>query len=224
MSYIRKVIGQNERLMVITGLHWIYIAEAIFWGGLIAAIGFAFDSYAMPRSYGNPYFDSGFFTLQHLDRFYTRPAFVFSIVGFVIFLILFTKYLSTEIGLTDRRIIHKRGVIKIDVQQVELEDIRGEHVQHGWLGWLFGYGRIHFDCRFIDDILLPATRDPYRLVKAVHTARMRSEHIPQYGVADLESDITRIDQQRIEAFKAREKLSRLARITKRDFDKVKRSS
>jgi Bacterial PH domain len=223
MSYIRKVIGQNERLMVVTGLHWIYIVGSLFWGGLIAALGFAAEYYLSPLAHYESINENYFVKMHYIDPLYIRPAFITSLTGFAIFLILFTKYLSTEIGLTDRRIIHKRGVIKIDVQQVELEDIRGEHVKHGWLGWLFGYGRIHFDCRFIDDILLPAIRDPYRLVKSVHTARMRSESIPHYGPADLELDVTRIDEQRIAAFKMREKLKRLALLTKRDFDKAKKT-
>ena len=224
MSYIRKVTGNNERLVLLTGLHWIYLAEAILTFVVVFGIGLGLDHILKEYSgYKVIGYDVNLYFLE-IKAEYTQLPLMFGLVGFALFFVIFTKYLSTEIGLTDRRIIHKRGVIKIDVQQVELEDIRGEHVQHGWLGWLFGYGRIHFDCRFIDDVILPATRDPYRLIKAAHTARMRSEHIPAYGEKELGQDIDRIDQQRVEAFKKREKLLRVARITKQDFNKAKKKS
>lgn len=217
MSYIRKVIGHNERLVLLTGLHWIYALEAVLWFGIISGVGFILDRF-LKNYWGFEIigYDVDLIYWQ-ISAKYTQMPIFFGLMGFAVFWVLLLKYLTTEIGLTDRRIIHKRGLIMIDVQQVELEDIRGEFVHHGWLGWLLGYGRIHFDCRFIDDIFLPATRDPYRLVKAVHTARMKSEKIPHYDVGDLEKDVIRIDQQRIEAFKSHEKLKRLALITKKEF-------
>ncbi len=217
MGYIRKVTGANEKLVLITRLHGIYLFMAFFWFAAIAGLGF-FLEYMLWHYAGSKIFtyelDLWFITF---NQEHTPIPWMFTLAGFAVFWPLFTTYISTEVGLTDRRIIHKKGLVMIEVQQVELEDIRGEQVHHGWLGWLFGYGRIHFDCRFIDDVYLPAIRDPYRLVKAVHTARMRHDDIP-YTRDDLDGDIIRIDEERIKAFKAREKLKRMARKTRRDFN------
>lgn len=221
MSYVRKVIGQNEHLVMITRLHWIYFLEAVIWFAAIFGFGLLADHYLWlyAGSHIKHYeIDMYFYTF---DQDHTPIPWAFGFTGVAAFLPLFSTYLSTEIGLTDRRIIHKRGLFMIEVQQVELEDIRGESVKHGWLGWLLGYGRIHFDCRFIDDMYLPAVRDPYRLVKAVHTARMRSEKIP-YTANDLDTDISRINQQRIEAFKTREKMKRMASNMRSTFNIVER--
>ena len=85
----------------------------------------------------------------------------------------------------------------MQIEQVDLDDIRAEHVYHGWLGWLLGYGRVRLDCRLVDDVWLPAMRDPYRLIKASHMARMRHPEI-QYNQEDLASNVERIENQRIE--------------------------
>lgn len=223
MSYIRKVTGANEKLVLITRLHWIYLFEAFAWLFLLTAVGFILDfilwKYAGSKFLYSPLFENIHIFGYQFSQYLTPIPIMFALTGLAVFWPLFTTYISTEVGLTDRRIIHKRGLIMIEVQQVELEDIRGEQVHHGWLGWLLGYGKLHFDCRFIDDVYLPAIRDPYRLVKAVHTARMRHENIP-YTVDDLDSDIIRIDQQRIEAFKARERMKRMRRKFKKDFDRA----
>lgn len=217
MSYVRKVIGSDEKLVLITRLHWIYLVEAILLFVLFLGLGLLVD-YGLWWYAGSKILhyeiDLHFITFNQ-DR--TPIPWMMGLAGIAVFWPLFLKYISTEIGLTDRRIIHKKGLIMIEVQQAELEDIRGEQVLHGWLGWLLGYGRLHFDCRFIDDVYLPATRDPYRLVKAVHTARMRHDSIP-YTVDDLDSDIVRIDQKRVEAFKTRDKMKRLGRRLRREFN------
>ncbi|MGH1457048.1 MAG: hypothetical protein ACRBDI_09725 [Alphaproteobacteria bacterium] len=223
MSYIRKVTGTNEKLILITRLHWIYLIESILWFAAITGLGIFIEymlwKYAGSKILINSLLLNMDIWIFHFDQNHTPIPWMFALAGFAVFWPLFSTYISTEVGLTDRRIIHKKGLIMIEIQQVELEDIRGEQVNHGWLGWLLGYGRLHFDCRFIDDVLLPAIRDPYRLVKAVHTARMRHDSIP-YTIDNLDGDIVRIDEQRIKAFKAREKLKRLGRKTKRDFDKA----
>lgn len=217
MNYVHKVIGADEHLMLVTRLHWIYLVEAFFWLLFFIALGQAVDFslwyYAGSKIFS---YNIDLYFIQ-FNEVRTPIPWLFGLTGLAIFTPLFLTYISTEIGLTDRRIIHKKGLIMIEVQQVELEDIRGEQVHHGWLGWLLGYGRLHFDCRFIHDVYLPATYDPYRLVKAVHTARMRHDKIP-YSVQDLDLDVVRIDTQRLQAFRAREKLKRLARQVRLDFN------
>ncbi len=219
MSYVHKVIGADEKLILVTRLHWIYPLEGLFFFIVITAFGvfvnnimWNYAGYLLP----NFEIDLHFMVISH--SFYALVPLAFGVTGFLIFWALFTSYISTEIGLTNHRIIHKKGLFLIDVQQVELEDIRGEDISHGLLGWVLGYGRIHFDCRFIDDVYLPAIRDPYKLIKAVHTARMRHEKIA-YNTDDLDMDIERIDNARVKAFRAKAKLNKIDRKFRKDFNK-----
>ncbi len=222
MSYIRKVIGSDEKLILLTRLHWIYLVEAFMWLIGFIALGLLLEYmlwYFAGQNIVN--FKIDLYIVQ-FNQNYTPIPWVFSFAGIVIFLPLFLKYISTEIGLTDRRIIHKKGLMMIEIQQIELEDVRGETIDHGWFGWLLGYGMLHFDCRFIDDIYLPATRNPYRLIKALHTARMRHENI-LYSIDDLDRDIVKIDQARVDALRARDKLKRLGRKLRGDFNRAEKN-
>lgn len=219
MSYIKKIISPQEKLMVQTRLHWIYLVESILWFAGIFIFGLVTDHYLTAYADAKMfYYYIDIFGFQ-FDRYRAPVPYIFAAMGLFAFWSVFSVYISTEIGLTDRRIIHKKGLIMIDIQQIELEDIRAEDVNHGIFGWLFKYGRIHFDCRFIDDIYLPAIREPYRLVKAVHTARMRHEKVV-YTEDDLDADLNRIDIEVMKTYRARENLRKLSRAIMLDFRKA----
>ena len=218
MGYVHKVIGADEKLILVTRLHWIYPLEGLIFFALTTVLGvFINDIMWVNAGYLLPDFEIDLHFISIKYSFYMMIPLAFGLIGFLMFWSLFTSYISTEIGLTNHRIIYKKGLFLIDVQQVELEDIRGEEINHGWLGWILGYGKIRFDCRFIDDVYLPATKNPYRLIKAVHTARMRHEKIA-YNMDDLSLDIERVDNARVKAFKSRERLNKIGRKVKRDFN------
>ncbi|HBR69700.1 MAG TPA: hypothetical protein DEA55_10035 [Rhodospirillaceae bacterium] len=195
MSYIRKVITNEEKLLSTFRPHWIYFFEGAFWFAGLTVIGFIADYYLYV------YFGQHAVTFDidlkyiHFSEMNTPIPWLFSFAGLAVFWPLFLLYISTEVGLTNQRIIHKRGLIFIEIDQVDLEDIRAEHVVHGWFGWLLGYGKIKLNCRFIEDVILPAIRNPYRLVKASHTARLKHPLI-EYGQDEFRANMERIDQQR----------------------------
>ncbi len=218
MGYVHKVIGADEKLILVTRLHWIYPLEGLIFFALTTVLGVFINNIMwINAGYLLPDFEINLHFMSISYSFYMMIPLAFGLIGFLMFWSLFTSYISTEIGLTNHRIIYKKGLFLIDVQQVELEDIRGEEINHGWLGWILGYGKIRFDCRFIDDVYLPATKNPYRLIKAVHTARMRHEKIA-YNIDDLSLDIERVDNARVKAFKSRERLNKIGRKVKRDFN------
>lgn len=193
MSYVRKIINSKEKLLLITRPHWIYIAEGCAWLGGFILTGFIADYYLYK------------FILMHDIRFTVDLYFIsfnqndsfmpwiMAIVGAGIFWPLLLVYVSVEIGLTSGRIIYKKGLLFIEVDQVDLDDIRAEQVYHGWLGWLLGYGKIHLDCRFVGDVWLPAIRKSYHLLKIIHIARMHHPDI-DYDRQMLSKNIERIQK------------------------------
>jgi hypothetical protein len=104
-------------------------------------------------------------------------------------------YISTEVGLTNERIIIKSGLILVKVDEVDLEDIRAEHVYHGLLGWLLKYGKIKLDCRFVEDVDILAIANPYRFVKASHKARQMHPRI-NYNEGEYSANIKSIELKR----------------------------
>jgi hypothetical protein len=186
MSYVEKIIAADEKILSITRAHWIYFIEGLFWLLSLLIIGIIINHYLWlyAGSYGFSFkFD---FWFLHFDGRHTPIVWLFGAIGLAVFLPLFFKFISVEVGLTNKRLIYKKGLILIHVQQVDLIDMRSENVNHGWLGWLLGYGRLHLDCRFMEDVYLPALVDPYNLVKAIHFARMRHPEI-DYGEKELKT-------------------------------------
>jgi len=218
MSYVAKVTGPEEKLISISRLHWIYPFEGMIWFLVMLVLGFVADYYlwvyAGSRGIG---FELDFWVF-HFDEMHTIIPWAFGAVGLAVFWPLFLKYVSTEVGLTDKRIIHKTGLVMIEVQQVDLEDIRAENVRHGWFGWLLGYGRLHLDCRFVDDLYLPAIKKPYKFVKAAHIARMKHPDIA-YEEDDLSLDIARVESRREKAYRLHKKIKDIRKIIMLSFNK-----
>ncbi len=218
MGYIRKVITRQEKLLSITRPHWIYLLEGLFWFVSLTIIGLLVSQYFYEYIGLHAIkFKVNLWFVQ-FDQRNTPIPWIFGFTGFAVFWPLLLAYISAEVGLTDQRIIYKHGLIFIEIEQVDLEDIRAEHVSHGLLGWLLGYGKIRLDCRFIDDLWLPAMRDPYRLIKASHTARMKHPEI-DYNYDDLNSHLTLIEERKHKA-SPQEKMKKLRMNIKIGFKKA----
>lgn len=172
MSYIKNILGKHERLVSMTRLHWIYILEGVFWLVLFIGLGLSYDHllyrYGGMRGYIHDLFAG--YALPFVVPF--SPLAVTSfVIGIYLFWILLLKYICTEIVLTDRRLIFKQGLIRVEIEETDLSEVHAEHIRHGLLGYFLGYGRVHLDCRFVDDIFLPAIRKPMKLVRAIQTVK-----------------------------------------------------
>jgi hypothetical protein len=217
MAYITKTITKQEKLLVITRVHWIYMIQGLFWLFFLAGLGIALDYYL--------YAHAGMHALNFkVDVFWLRFTpentpipWIFIGAGFAAFWPFMLTYVATEIGLTNERIIYKKGLFFIQIEQFDLDDIRAENIIHGWFGWLFSYGRIQLDCRFVDDVFLPAIPNPYRLVKASHTARMKHPKI-NYSRDDLDRNLEDIEERR-QAAEQKNKIHRLKMHLKARFKK-----
>ncbi len=179
MSYITKhILDPKERLVYATRLHWIYAFEGLVWLTLMMGIAIAADTMisdeikAMP-----PMLVHGIY----LGLPYLWGVLPWVFMGIALFLAYFFKYISTELVVTTIRIIYKTGLIRIEIEEVELDDVEAEHVHHGWFGSILGYGSLNLDCRFVGDLALPAFRNPYKLLRAVHYVRrkiLKIDHPP----------------------------------------------
>lgn len=159
MPFIHKIVGPDEKLIGIAHLHWIYALKGLIWLLSLMALGIVIkaqlanilDGGLMPI--GNAVFWIG------------------TVLGAIFFLFYTVMMLTTELGLTTKRCIYKRGWLFVDVREVDLEEIKSSSVDNGILGRLFNYGYILMDARFIEDVGLPAVADPYRFTKAMNHIR-----------------------------------------------------
>jgi uncharacterized membrane protein YdbT with pleckstrin-like domain len=147
MSYVRNSLGANETVHYIAHFHWIKYAMA--YGALILSIILGILSY-------NPNY----------------PVVVIGapLIGLFIFFVVLTPIWTSEIGVTNQRIIYKTGFISRATNELQLKSIEEVSMQQGVLGRIFGYGKIEIHGTGEEQIILPSLGDPLELRKALQEA------------------------------------------------------
>lgn len=171
MRFLKNTLQPHEHPVCRSRLHGIYLFSGFMWLAFLAGLGWGFDillwtyfgAYIPEYEYNN--------SLLHIGFNPGILGWLCTAGGGLILLSQLVKFFSTHIVVTTRRLIYKTGLIHVEVDATEIADILGAHVDQGWFGQFFGYGRLHLDCRFIEDVYIPYIKNPYGLVKAVQKIR-----------------------------------------------------
>lgn len=175
MSYVTKVLAPDEKLIGIARLHWIYVLKGLVWFLALAGSGWLINSAInhfvmfLAGASGASTLPVGLLMLGDGAMYFLMAG------GFLIFFLFVLKVLVTEIGLSTRRILHKEGFLFVKMNQIDLEEVRGENLDMGWFGRILGYGYLMLDCRFIGDVKLPAMENPERFLRALHDRRAKTQ-------------------------------------------------
>ncbi len=169
MAFIEKLVGPDEKLIGIARLHWIYGVTGLCWLGGMILLGGAFN-WALKMFLGSALLTSAGGGLLTIGN---AAFWICLLLGGTLFLFYFIMMLATEIGLTDRRVIYKTGLVLVKTEGIDLEEIKGVFVDNEVFGRILNYGTIKFDSRFIQDLQLPTVADPYRFVKALNDQRSK---------------------------------------------------
>ncbi|MDD9900325.1 MAG: PH domain-containing protein [Alphaproteobacteria bacterium] len=112
-------------------------------------------------------------------------------VGAWQFFWMMLKKWTTEIVLTDRRLIYKRGFFMIHIEEVDIEQLASDNVIQSILGRMMDFGALRIRCIEASDIMLPAIHDPYGFRNAIegekHNYRehyMKIERLRRHGEGD----------------------------------------
>lgn len=123
----------------------------------------------------------------HFDRRIPVAAGFF--LGLWQFFWMMLKKWSTEIVLTDQRLIYKRGFFNIKVDEVDIEQLASDNVAQSFIGRLFDYGVLHIRCIEASDIFLPPIAQPYEFRNAIEQQKhryreeyMKSTRLRQHGM------------------------------------------
>jgi len=149
MSYLEKTLGTSEKLLFRGGIHpifkfriWaiLFIALAAI-AWLVAAEGFPWP-YALGSALCVIYF-----CLRGILPVWTL-----------------------EIGLTDCRLILKRGLIAYRTHELELKTVEEVNVSQSWFGRLFDYGTVRVHGIGVDTLVMRWIEKPLEFRKAIETA------------------------------------------------------
>lgn len=192
MSFIKRIIGPDEKLVGWSTVHWIYGVKGIAWlaGFMVFGLflqGLIHAELASPDGFVN------------IPAFYVLGVYAFwtsTLIGALLFLFYLVVMISTEIALTSKRVVFKRGLIAVDVREVDIEEIKAADVDNGWFGRFLNYGYILLDARFVANIQLPAIGEPYRFVKALNQMRAQVKHDSMRVILDEGADVEVLEERK----------------------------
>jgi uncharacterized membrane protein YdbT with pleckstrin-like domain len=124
MAYYKKVLQPNENVRYVGKLHWILYRHAIALG-ILAAVAYAYSKQA--AEYESPLLISSWILLL-------LAAMSFASAWFV--------RVTTELVVTDKRVIHKVGWIARQTEEINITKVETVDVNQGVLGRVLGFGEV----------------------------------------------------------------------------------
>ncbi len=179
MDYIRQSLGEDEELVHVAHFHWFYTLSAVlnivFGVGLAVAIIVgaimvqpwlpAFLRFDVPQ-------DAGTLELiRSVSPGIKILAFMVLAFGLLRYAQMMIIKATTEIAITNKRLVYKRGLIARYVGEMNIDRIEGVNVLQGVWGRIFNYGRIMVRGMGVGEVVLPPIEDPIKFRKAIEKAR-----------------------------------------------------
>lgn len=174
MLYVEQSLGPNEELVHIGRFHWIYTLNAfmsIFWG-VVLSIVVVVGGVIVYKHFGWLLPDTGWIegvrNLHPGIRIFAFIVFVLGLLGFAQMMVIKA---TTEIAVTNRRLVYKRGLIARHVGEISIDRIEGVNVLQSIMGRIFNYGRLAVRGMGVGEVILPSLEDPITFRKAIEQAR-----------------------------------------------------
>ncbi len=165
-GYLARNLLDGERIVRVARFHWLYTVSAVAWLVMSAAFSiwiFYFPPSALATVLSMQLVPSAG-DLLRLDRILSIGVFLIGLYRYAAMMIF---KISTEIVITDLRLVFKRGLISRTVNSVNVDRIEGADIYQGVIGRILGYGRIAVRGTGMGDIMLPPIDDPLAFRKAV---------------------------------------------------------
>lgn len=174
MLYVQESLGPEEQLVHIGEFHWMYTFTAflsIFWGVIICILILfgAVEIYKQmnwfPPSVG--YMEA----IPHLHPGARIAAFIAFLLGLMAFAQKMVIKATTEIAITNSRLIYKRGLVARAVGEMSIDRIEGVNVLQSLLGRLLNYGRVAVRGMGVGEVVLPPIEDPVLFRQSIEKAK-----------------------------------------------------
>ena len=129
-----------------------------------------------------------------LQHFWAWMALIFLgvlLIGIVIWIKEMVRLNTTNFVVTNRRIVLKKGIINVDVDEMNLSSIEGSHIDQSIIGRIFGYGRLTVRGRGDSRIHFPTMAHAGQFRAAAEGARMEGEVHPVEEAVERAAHVTK---------------------------------
>ncbi|PZQ45411.1 MAG: hypothetical protein DI551_07430 [Micavibrio aeruginosavorus] len=179
MDYVRQSLTEDEELVHVAHFHWMYTFGAvmnIIFGVLLAVFIIVGSILVQPHLPGFFKFDippdaNWIETVRGVHPGIKIIAFLVFAMGMLRYAHMMIIKSTTEIAITNKRLIYKRGLVARFVGEMNIDRIEGVNVLQGVWGRIFGYGRVMVRGMGVGEVVLPSIEEPIRFRKAIEKAR-----------------------------------------------------
>jgi uncharacterized membrane protein YdbT with pleckstrin-like domain len=123
MSYVERVLQPGEQVRHISSIHWI-----MYWPGVAVAL-LAVATYWFGET-------------RLLPRAWQYTAYALALVAFVLLVKEWHQWWITEIAVTNRRVIYKRGLIRLQTNEMNMDKVESVQVNQSVLGRMLDFGTV----------------------------------------------------------------------------------
>lgn len=173
MIYVQQSLIPGEKIVFGGFYHWMYTFNALMWVVIGFFMAFMVIHAAIyiqfPEMPPVSYYIYAMWELHPYVRIAALCLFLFGLIQCALYLAIKA---TTEIAITDRRLIIKRGIISRHVDEMSIDRIEGVVVEQGIMGRIFGYGRIIVRGMGVGAVVLPSMMEnPVAFRQAIDKAR-----------------------------------------------------
>lgn len=179
MDYIRQSLGEDEELVHVARFHWMYtlgaVLNIIFSVGLAAGI--IIGSIAVqPHLPSFLRFDippnaDWIDMVRSISPGIKIIAFLVLVMGLFRYAHMMIIKATTEIAITNKRLVYKRGLVARYVGEMNIDRIEGVNVLQGIWGRIFNFGNIMVRGMGVGELVLPPIEDPIKFRRAIEHAK-----------------------------------------------------
>jgi uncharacterized membrane protein YdbT with pleckstrin-like domain len=141
MSYLTKILRPDEQVLAVGKLHWIIYSPAITW----LVMGVIFYGASEPSTlHVVPYIVRQPVQIG-LGKLHHAGVWLFILCTYISLLhglIISIRKQTTEIAVTDRRVIYKTGVMATHTDEMNMDKIESVLVDQTMIGGLLNYGTV----------------------------------------------------------------------------------
>jgi uncharacterized membrane protein YdbT with pleckstrin-like domain len=123
MGYVQDVLQPGEQVRRISSIHWIG-----YWPG-VAFLLLAVVAYWLSET-------------RLLQGIWRYAAYALAGIGVVLLIQQWLRWWVTEIAVTDRRVIYKKGLIRRHTNEMNMDKVESVQIDQSVLGRLLDYGDV----------------------------------------------------------------------------------
>ena len=123
MDYVQRVLQPGEQVRHISPIHWI-----VYWPGVVVAL-LAVIAYLLSDT-------------RLLPGIWRYTAYALALVAVVLLIQQWIRWWVTEIAVTDRRVIYKKGLIRRQTSEMNMDKVESVKIDQSILGRMLDYGDV----------------------------------------------------------------------------------